>query len=163
MPWFTRRRPSAPATVADGRTADRRHVPTHPGTVEDGLDRPGPGAPERSSRRSFLRTTGGVATVVAVPTAAVVMASPADATTARPANGARLPNPTTPVPDTPVMAYVHDRKAGTVVIMTGDTERTVKDRELVKRLTVVPPVKKKKRRAKRRRTPTTAPKRTTKG
>jgi hypothetical protein len=163
MPWFTRRGPSAPAPVADPGTAAQRRDPADAGAVDRHAGGAGSDPADRSSRRSFLRTSGGVATVVAVPTAAAAMASPADATTARPANGARLANPTTPVPDTPVMAYVHDRKAGTVVIMTGGTERTVKDRELVKRLTVVPPVKKKKRPAKRRRTTPTAPRRTTKG
>jgi hypothetical protein len=101
-----------------------------------------------TSRRSFLRSTGGYAAVATVP-AAAVLAAPADATTAKPADGTVAANPTGVPPVQPLMAYVHDAKAGTVVIMTGTGERTVKDRELVRRLTVVPR-KKKKRPAKRR-------------
>jgi len=89
--------------------------------------------------------------VAAVP-AAAVLAAPADATSARPANGTVAADPTGVPPDQPVMAYVQDARAGTVVIMTGTTQRTVKDRELVRRLTVVPTKRKraKKRPAKRR-------------
>jgi hypothetical protein len=111
-----------------------------------------------SSRRSFLRATGGLgagAAAVALP-AAFGTAS-AGATAARPANGVAAPSPTTPQPAAPLMAYVHDARAGTVVIMTGDTQRTVKDRELVRRLTTVSKKKKPKKRAKRRpRRPTTS-------
>ncbi|MDO9407833.1 hypothetical protein [Patulibacter sp.] len=104
-----------------------------------------------TSRRSFLRASGGYAAVAAVPTAAV-LAAPAGATSARPANGVPTANPTGTPPTEPVMAYVHDAKAGTVVIMTGTTERTVKDRELVRRLTVATKKRKPKKRATRRRT-----------
>lgn len=110
-----------------------------------------------SSRRSFLRASGGLgagAAAVALP--AAFGTATAGATAARPANGVTLPSPTTPQPAAPLMAYVHDAKAGTVVIMTGDTQRTVKDRELVRRLTTATKKKQPKKRAKRKpRRPTT--------
>lgn len=123
MPRFTRRRPNATTGSGDG-------------------------TPDATDRRSFLRASGGLAAgavVLAVPSG--VLATSADAAPKTPAPGRPAADPETEAPDAPVMAYIHDRKAGTVVIMTGDKQRTVKDRELVRRLTVVP---KKARREKRR-------------
>ncbi|WP_157260694.1 hypothetical protein [Patulibacter minatonensis] len=116
---------------------------------------------DSTDRRAFLRRSGGYAAAAAVPVA-LIGATDADATASRPANGVAIKDPTTPQPDEPLMAYVHDAKAGTVVIMTGTTQRTVKDRELVRRLTTVTKKKPKakKRRAKRKpaKKPTTSKK-----
>lgn len=113
---------------------------------------------DATDRRSFLRATTGVAAAAAVPVALLAGSDDVDATAARPANGVSIANPTTAQPESPVMAYVHDAKAGTVVIMAGTTQRTVKDRELVRRLTVATKKKKPKKRARRRATrrPTTS-------
>lgn len=111
-----------------------------------------------TSRRSFLRSSGGyaagVATIVGVPTAVLLEA---DAEAAAPAAKA-VPNPTSPVPEGPVMAYVHNAKKGTVVIMSGTTERTVQDHDLVQRLLHPPKTKKKARRKHRRTLKTTSTK-----
>ncbi|UTI65155.1 hypothetical protein NBH00_02835 [Paraconexibacter antarcticus] len=97
-----------------------------------------------TSRRAFLRRSGGyaagVAATVGVPTAVLLEG---DAQAAGPAPKV-VANPITPVPGGPVMAYVHDAKKGTVVIMSGTTERTVQDHDLVRRLLHAP--KKQKRR-----------------
>jgi hypothetical protein len=130
-------------TASRGRSAVARfvHREPHAAWLEDEVG---------TSRRSFLRNTGGyaagVAGVIAVP-AAVLLEVDADAAVPAPKTVA---NPTTPVPDGPVMAYVHDAKKGTVVIMSGTTERTVQDHDLVQRL-LHAPVKKKKAKAKAKR------------
>ncbi len=106
-----------------------------------------PAGPDGTSRRSFLRSSGGVAAVVAVPSAAVAIAVADAEAASRPSAPARaIKNPTRPAPDQPVMAYVHDAKRGVVVIMSGDSERTVRDHELVRRLLHKPGKRKAKRR-----------------
>jgi hypothetical protein len=94
-----------------------------------------------TSRRSFLRSSSGVIAIAAVPAAAIAAPS------AEAAAGAATPvaNPATPAPSQPVMAYVHDAKHGIVVIMSGTTERTVRDRELVRRLLTKPKAKAKRK------------------
>jgi hypothetical protein len=70
------------------------------------------------NRRSFLQTSGGVATglaVVAVPPAALAMASG-------------------DVPSETVMAYVHDAQHGVVTVVSGTSEKTYRDPVLAKRL-----------------------------
>ena len=103
-----------------------------------------------TSRRGFLRASGGyaagVATVVGVPAALLLEA---DADAAAPA-GKAIANPTSPVPNEPVMAYVHDAKRGTVVIMHGEVERTVQDFALVDKLLHTPKKPKKRAKAKRK-------------
>lgn len=100
-----------------------------------------------TSRRSFLRSSGSVAAVVAVPSAAVVIAvGDAEAATKASAPPRAIKNPTKPAPAQPVMAYIHDAKRGVVVIMHGDSERTVRDHELVSRLLHKPTTRKAKRR-----------------
>lgn len=100
-----------------------------------------------TSRRSFLRSSGGYATGIAaavgVPAALLLDAEAEAATTPK-----VVANPTSSVPAGPVMAYVHDAKKGTVVIMSGTRERTVQDHDLVARLLRAP--KKQKARPKRR-------------
>ena len=93
-------------------------------------------APKGQSRRTFLRTSGGVATGIAVtvlPTGMVALAAPAaaDAKTV-PAQAVR---PEGDVPRETVMAYVHDAEQGIVTVVSGTTERTYRDPALAKRLT----------------------------
>ena len=113
---------------------------------------------EGSSRRAFLRSSGGyaagAAALVGVPAAALLEATDAEAKVDRTTSPKAVPNPTTPVPDEPVMAFIQDAKAGTVVIMSGTSQRTVQDHVLVGKLTHTPKAKKTK--AKKRRKPVTA-------
>lgn len=106
-----------------------------------------------TSRRSFLRSSGAVAAIVAVPTAGfVATTAEADAAANRVAPARAVDNPEDAAPDQPVMAYIHDAHRGEVVIMNKDHQRTVVDHELVKRLTTVPPKKTGKHRRKHGRT-----------
>lgn len=96
-----------------------------------------PGASERkgSDRRTFLRTSTGVATGIAItvlPTGVVALASPA-AAGAKDAP-ARAVDPEGDVPTETVMAYVHDADKGHVTVVSGTGERTYHDPALVKRL-----------------------------
>lgn len=103
-------------------------------------------SPPPVSRRSLLQRAGLVAGTAAVPGAVLVATSDADAAAVAPAKAVK--DPTDAQPAAPIMAYIHDRKKGTVVIMNGDHQRTVQDKELVRRLTVIP--KKPKRKVVRR-------------
>ena len=112
-----------------------------------------------TSRRAFLRSSGGyaagAAALVGVPTAVLLEASDAEAKVDRTTPPKAVANPTTPVPDEPVMAFIQDAKAGTVVIMSGTTQRTVQDHVLVGKLTHTPkPAKKKAKKTKAKRKPT---------
>ncbi len=102
-----------------------------------------------TSRRAFLRSSGGyaagAATVVGIPVA-VLLETDSEAATVAPKT---VKNPTTDVPEGPVMAYVHDAKKGIVVIMDGTNERTVQDRALVQKLLHAPKKPTKRRRPKR--------------
>ena len=85
------------------------------------------------SRRSFLHTSGGVATGIAVtvlPTGVVALAAPADAKEPPP----RRVDPDGDVPHETVMAYVHEAKHGVVTVVSGTTEKTYRDPALAKRL-----------------------------
>jgi hypothetical protein len=93
--------------------------------------------PERKglNRRSFLHTSGGVATGIAVtvlPTGVVALAAPAADAKAQPAP--RRIDPHGDVPQETVMAYVHDAKHGVVTVVSGTTEKTYSDPALAKRL-----------------------------
>ena len=93
-------------------------------------------APARkgSNRRSFLHTSAGVATGIAVtvlPTGVVALTAPAADAKAQPA---RRVEPDGDVPQETVMAYVHDAKHGVVTVVSGTTEKTYSDPALVKRL-----------------------------
>jgi hypothetical protein len=76
------------------------------------------------SRRTFLRTAG--------------VATGAAAISASPSLAASLPvletAPSGPVPHEPVVAIVRDAGRGEVTILSGKTEKTYRDRTLVKRL-----------------------------
>jgi len=84
-------------------------------------------------RRSFLRSSGGVATglaVTMVPGAAAGLALPAAAS----AKTGELVHPTGDMPSEPVMAYVHNAERGEVTVLSGTAERTYRDPVLAKRL-----------------------------
>ena len=90
---------------------------------------------EGHSRRSFLRTSGGIATGIAVtvlPTGVVALAAPGSAS-AKDAPAVRV-DPEGDVPHETVMAYVHDAKGGIVTVVSGSGERSYRDPALVKRL-----------------------------
>ncbi len=97
-----------------------------------------PGNDERQgySRRSFLQTSGGVATGIAVtvlPSGVVALATPGAASASEHAPGQSV-DPTGDVPESPVMAYVHDAANGVVTVVSDTGERTYRDPALVKRL-----------------------------
>jgi hypothetical protein len=86
------------------------------------------------NRRSFLHTSGGVATGIAVtvlPTGVVALAAPAADAKEQPA---RRVDAAGDVPQETVMAYVHDTKHGVVTVVSGTTEKTYSDPALAKRL-----------------------------
>jgi hypothetical protein len=87
------------------------------------------------SRRSFLQTSGGVATGIAVtvlPTGIVALAAPSAASAKeRPAQRVDAAGD---VPTDPVMAYVHDPEHGIVTVVSGTGEKTYHDPALAKRL-----------------------------
>ena len=88
------------------------------------------------SRRSFLQTSGGVATGIAVtvlPSGVVALASPA-AANAKEGPAGQPVEPEGDVPKEPVMAYVHDAEKGVVTVVSGTGERTYRDPALAKRL-----------------------------
>ena len=98
-----------------------------------------PGADRASSdghsRRSFLRTSGGVATGIAVtvlPTGVVALVAPG-AASAKETLGRRV-DADGDVPEETVMAYVHDAKKGIVTVVSGTGEKTYHDPALAKRL-----------------------------
>ena len=88
------------------------------------------------SRRSFLQTSGGVATGIAVtvlPTGAVALAAPGSASAHTDSTATRV-TAEGDVPAETVMAYVHDAAKGIVTVMSGTAERTYHDPVLAKRL-----------------------------
>lgn len=85
------------------------------------------------NRRSFLQTSGGVATglaVTVVPGAAVALSSPAAAS----AKLGDVVHPAGEMPSEPVMAYVHNAERGEVTVLSGTVERTYRDPILAQRL-----------------------------
>jgi hypothetical protein len=82
---------------------------------------------ERLSRRSFVKVAG------AATGAAALAATPSLARAAV-GDGAEHVDPTTGVPEEPVVAYVRDAQRGEVTVTAGTTEHTYRDRALVQRL-----------------------------
>lgn len=83
---------------------------------------------ERLNRRSFVKVAG------AATGAAALAATPP---LARAAIGGTSPehiDPTTGVPEEPVVAYVRDAQRGEVTVSAGTTEHTYRDRALVQKL-----------------------------
>jgi TAT (twin-arginine translocation) pathway signal sequence len=83
---------------------------------------------ERLSRRSFVKVAG-VATG-----AAALAAAPPIARAAVGDDGAQPTEPTSDVPEEPLVAYVRDATRGEVTVTAGTVEHTYHDRALVKRL-----------------------------
>jgi hypothetical protein len=97
---------------------------------------PGPDVRPGTSRRSFLRTSGGVATGIAVtvlPSGVVALAAPA-AASAKDDPAAQRVQASGDVPEDPIMAYVHDAKNGIVTVVSGTGEKTYRDPALARRL-----------------------------
>jgi anaerobic selenocysteine-containing dehydrogenase len=83
---------------------------------------------ERLSRRSFVKIAG------AATGAAALAAAPPLARAAAGEESAQRTDPTTGVPEEPVVAYVRDAKRGEVTVTAGTAEHTYRDRMRVKRL-----------------------------
>jgi anaerobic selenocysteine-containing dehydrogenase len=83
---------------------------------------------ERLSRRSFMKIAG------AATGAAALAAAPPIARAAVGEEGAQPTNPTTGVPDEPIVAYVRNAERGEVTVTSGTAEHTYRDRALVQRL-----------------------------
>jgi len=82
---------------------------------------------ERLSRRSFVKIAG-AATGAAALAAAPPIARAAVEESPRPTD------PTTGVPEEPLVAYVRDAERGEVTVTAGTAEHTYRDRALVQRL-----------------------------
>jgi len=80
------------------------------------------------NRRAFLRNIG-----VATGTA-VISARPAAAAAAEPVVETRASGP---IPQEPIVVVVRDRGRGEVTVLSGKTEKTYRDRALVRRLVKV--------------------------
>jgi hypothetical protein len=78
------------------------------------------------TRLSFIKASAGVAAGVAAASVPAVALSRE--------GGHEIPQPDTPAPQEPVMAYVHDAERGEVTVMSGTREVTYRDRALAKRL-----------------------------
>ncbi len=78
------------------------------------------------SRRSFLKTAG-VATG-----AAAIAASPAAATAIQPSAIETMPSG--PLPHEPIVAIIRNADLGEVTVLSGRTEKTYRDKVLVRRL-----------------------------
>jgi anaerobic selenocysteine-containing dehydrogenase len=83
---------------------------------------------ERLSRRSFVKIAG------AATGAAALAAAPPIARAAVGEEGAQRTDPTTHVPEEPLVAYVRDAERGEVTVTSGTAEHTYRDRALVQRL-----------------------------
>jgi anaerobic selenocysteine-containing dehydrogenase len=82
---------------------------------------------ERLSRRSFVKIAGAATGAAALGAAPIARAAVGE-------EGAQKTDPTTRVPEEPVVAYVRDAKRGEVTVTSGTAEHTYRDRVLVKRL-----------------------------
>jgi anaerobic selenocysteine-containing dehydrogenase len=83
---------------------------------------------ERLSRRSFVKIAG------AATGAAALAAAPPIARAAVGEEDAQPTDPTSGVPEEPVVAYVRDAARGEVTVTAGTREHTYRDRALVRRL-----------------------------
>jgi len=83
---------------------------------------------ERLSRRSFVKIAG------AATGAAALAAAPPIARAAVGEDGAQRTDPTTGVPEEPLVAYVRDAERGEVTVIAGTSETTYRDRALARRL-----------------------------
>jgi hypothetical protein len=76
------------------------------------------------SRRSFLKTAGIAAGAAAASVATPALADP----------GPVVTEPSTSLPDEPVIAIVRDAGRGEVTVLAGTTEKTYRDRQLASRI-----------------------------
>ncbi len=79
------------------------------------------------TRLSFLQASAGAAagvTAVGVPAAAIIAGEKRGVVT----------EPSSPMPQEPVVAYVRDAQRGEVTVVSGTSEVTYRDQALVKRL-----------------------------
>jgi len=83
---------------------------------------------ERLSRRSFVKIAG------AATGAAALAAAPPIARAAVGEEEGQPTEPTTGVPEEPVVAYVRNAARGEVTVTSGTAEHTYRDRALVRRL-----------------------------
>lgn len=81
------------------------------------------------SRRTFIMTSAGAATVVGAPVAVALTEK------GKPV----LTEPSKPAPREPVMALIRDVDRGEITVMSGTAEATYRDPELVKRLMAIAP------------------------
>ena len=84
------------------------------------------------TRLSFIKASAGAAAgmaAVGVPAAAALSGE----------QGREIPKPSSPAPQEPVMAYVHDAERGEVTVMSGTNEVTYRDRALVRKLMAAAP------------------------
>lgn len=82
---------------------------------------------DKLSRRSFVKVAG------AATGAAAVAAAPGIARAAGSDEAVEM-EPTTAVPDEPLVAYVRDLERGEITVVSGKHEITYRDRTLVQRL-----------------------------
>ena len=82
---------------------------------------------ERLSRRSFMKIAG------AATGAAALAAAPPIARAAVGDDAEKI-DPTSAVPEEPLVAYVRDARRGEVTVTSGTAEHTYRDRALVQRL-----------------------------
>ena len=82
---------------------------------------------DKLSRRSFMKVAG------AATGAAAVAAAPGIARAAVNEEAVQV-DPTTAVPEEPLVAYVRDVERGEVTVVSGRQETTYRDRALVQRL-----------------------------
>lgn len=82
---------------------------------------------DKLSRRSFMKVAG------AATGAAAVAAAPGIARAAGSDEAVQV-EPTTAVPEEPLVAYVRDIERGEITVVSGRQETTYRDRSLVQRL-----------------------------
>jgi len=82
---------------------------------------------ERLSRRSFMKVAGAA-------TGAAALAAAPPLARAAVGDGAEPIDPTTGIPEEPIVAYVRNADRGEVTVTSGTTERTFRDYTLVRRL-----------------------------
>ena len=82
---------------------------------------------ERHNRRSFVKIAG-------VATGAAALAAAPPIARAAIGEGAEVTEPSTGVPDEPVVAYVRDAQRGEVTVTSGTSEHTYRDRALAQKL-----------------------------
>ena len=83
---------------------------------------------ERMNRRSFVKVAG------AASGAAALVAAPPLARIAAGGGSGQAIEPTTGVPDEPLVAYVRDVERGELTVVAGTRETTYRDRALVQSL-----------------------------